>query len=442
MTGENDFIALGGLLFAAGMFALGVLSYRLNKKQAAQSSTPNQKQEGGSGNQQIHGQNVTINNPAPLPVTPITSTTQTADSNQGQAVAQNSGTLVMNQGATPNTVHIDDFKNAVKENVAAQTMIAELEKKLEEALQEETNVHTPKSEEALQALKEGNATLAQELFEDLKTDERKQAKEFAQTSVNLGRSYMVGLEFQKAFTAFEEAYHLDPKNWEMVNELEQIYGTLGKYTEAQRLLEDFLPELIKQKGEESPEVAEAYNNLGAECKEKGENNKALGYLEKALVIGLKTLDPDHPTIATSYNNLGATWKSKGKLDKAIDYLELALAIDLKPLDPDQSTIAIRLNNLGSAWYGKRDFDKAIDYFEQALAINLKNFEPDHPSIALLYNNLGLAWKDKRGFDKAIGYYEQAEKIWQKSLGSDHPNTKTVQRNLALAREAKQNQEGK
>ena len=442
MTGENDFIALGGLLFAAGMFALGVLSYRLNKKQAAQSSTPNQKQEGGSGNQQIHGQNVTINNPAPLPVTPITSTTQTADSNQGQAVAQNSGTLVMNQGATPNTVHIDDFKNAVKENVAAQTMIAELEKKLEEALKEETNVHTPKSEEALQALKEGNATLAQELFEDLKTDERKQAKEFAQTSVNLGRSYMVGLEFQKAFTAFEEAYHLDPKNWEMVNELEQIYGTLGKYTEAQRLLEDFLPELIKQKGEESPEVAEAYNNLGMSWQGKGNYGKAIEYLEKSLAIELQSIDLNYYKISIHYNNLGITWHGKGNLNKAIEYHDKALAIRLKIFSDKDPLTASSYNNLGGVWKERKKYDKAIGYYEQALIILKKSVRPDHPNIAVSLNNIGSAWHAKGDVDKAIDYLEQAEKIWQKTLGSDHPNTKMVQYHLAAAREEKENQESK
>ena len=44
---------------------------------------------------------------------------------------------------------------------------------------------------------------------------------------------------------------------------------------------------------------------------KGEYGKAIEYYEKALKSDLKTFGEDHPNVATSWNNLGVAWQAKG-----------------------------------------------------------------------------------------------------------------------------------
>jgi len=64
-------------------------------------------------------------------------------------------------------------------------------------------------------------------------------------------------------------------------------------------------------------------------KSLGEYQKAINYHEKALAIDLKVYGEQHPDVANRYNNLGLAWYSLGEYQKAIDYYEKAKAILLK-----------------------------------------------------------------------------------------------------------------
>ena len=360
-----------------------------------------QQQKGGEGNQIIQNQTNNYTPPANLP---------SNDPLLNEVVAQ-----VLNK-----VTKIEERPEV--ENLSAEAVgevVREQLKALIPALQEEAATD-PRGRMALEALEKGNAGLAQELFKELrkeeKVDEAKRDEEHAQTALNLGRSFLVELKFHDAQEAFEDAHRLNPSEWIIVNELEQIYHTLGQYSKTQKLLEDFLPQLIEQKGGESTEVATAYNNLGEAWREKGEYDKAITYYEKALAIDLKNFGEDHPDTAIDYNNLGAAWWKKGDQDEAISYYEKALAIDLKIFGESHPQIAFYYNNLGTAWRAKGEYDKAIEYHNKALVIRLDKLGEQHPLTAASYNNLGFAWESKGNFGEAISYYEKSLEILQKMLG--------------------------
>ena len=67
---------------------------------------------------------------------------------------------------------------------------------------------------------------------------------------------------------------------------------------------------------------------------KGEYDKALEYLQKALAIYLKQLGPDHPNVASTYNNMAFFYKARKDLPKAKEYFEKAYTIQIKKLGPN------------------------------------------------------------------------------------------------------------
>jgi tetratricopeptide (TPR) repeat protein len=76
-------------------------------------------------------------------------------------------------------------------------------------------------------------------------------------------------------------------------------------------------------GEEHPDIATYYSNLGIAYAGKGEYDKAISYYEKALAIGKKFLGEEHPDIATYYSNLGIAYAAKASMIKPFHTMKKA-----------------------------------------------------------------------------------------------------------------------
>ena len=86
--------------------------------------------------------------------------------------------------------------------------------------------------------------------------------------------------------------------------------------------------------------------------------KPLIYTEKALNIFTNTFGQNHPNVAIEYNNLGEAWKFKGEYDKAIDFYQKALNIFTNTFGQNHPNVAIEYNNLGEAWKFKGEYDQS------------------------------------------------------------------------------------
>ncbi len=128
----------------------------------------------------------------------------------------------------------------------------------------------------------------------------------AASAFELGSLKELQLEYYSAKKYYEQAVKLEPENTDYLNRYGQILDTLGKHKEA------------------------------------------IDYYEKALAIDLKGYGEQHPQVAILYNNLGSAWYSLGKYQKAIDYYEKALAILLKVFGeqhPDTQLVKSNLESL-------------------------------------------------------------------------------------------------
>ncbi len=135
-----------------------------------------------------------------------------------------------------------------------------------------------------------------------------------------------------------------------------------------------------------PHYPQAYVGLGNACLDKGDNDQAIAFCQRALALKSDYTD--------AHKNLGRALMEKGQMDQAMACFQRALA--LAPGDPDS------LNNLGNASAARRDFIQAEQFFCAAMAASA-----DH---VLAHWNLGvllLLWGD---YQNGLPLYE-----WRKKL---------------------------
>ena len=203
------------------------------------------------------------------------------------------------------------------------------------------------------------------------------------------------------------------------------------YDKAMEYYEKALAIRLHILGEDHPDVAACYGNIGLVLGKKGDHDKALEHHEKALAIYLQTFGEDYPYVATCYNNIGLVWDNKGIFNKALEHHEKALAIRLRTLGEDHPYVTDCYNNVGNVWAKKGNYNKALEYFEKALAIRLRVFGEDHQDVASCYNNIGLICYNKGDFNKAKKYLEKALAIHLRTLGEDHQDVAGCYNNLGL-----------
>ena len=87
-------------------------------------------------------------------------------------------------------------------------------------------------------------------------------------------------------------------------------------------------------GENHPNTAASYNNIGGVYAAQGNYAEALEYHEKSLAIRLKVFGETHPDIAASYYNIGVGFYRSGKKEEARKHLRKAVEIAKKTLGPD------------------------------------------------------------------------------------------------------------
>ena len=82
-------------------------------------------------------------------------------------------------------------------------------------------------------------------------------------------------------------------------------------------------------------------------KDRGDNQKALECHMKSLSIHLNTLGEDHPNAATSYNNIGNVYKVNNELEQALEYYTKSLSIRLNTPEKDHDDVTRVKENIAS-----------------------------------------------------------------------------------------------
>ena len=231
----------------------------------------------------------------------------------------------------------------------------------------------------------------------------------------------------------------------ILNNLGGIYYYLGKYSEAQKFLEEALG-IHRQIGNKAGE-AMSYTNLGGLYDSQSQYFRALEFHQQALEIHREL--GDRFGEATTLNNIGVVYNNSDDYEQALANHQQALDIFQEIDNPvgkgrslmnmglvyqkqgkysqalkfckqantifqeigDRAAQGMNFNNLGALHSNLGQYNSAQDKFQQALYINKEEIG-DRAWTAISFNNIGHAYLIQGQYDEAQDNFQQALAIFQ------------------------------
>ncbi len=217
----------------------------------------------------------------------------------------------------------------------------------------------------------------------------------------------------------------DLEQAEIIVALANLFQYIAEYGKASGLYEKVLGICERLLGENHPDTAASYYNLGNVYARQGEYGKAEGLYEQSLAIRERLLGEDHPDTAASYNNLAGVYVSQGEYWKAKRLCEKSLVIRERLLGENHPSTSISYNNLAYVYASQEKYEEAEELCAKSLAIRKRLVGGEHPSTAASYNNLAYIYARQGEFEIALAHYQKAYKIFLLRLGKNHPKIQKV-----------------
>ena len=217
----------------------------------------------------------------------------------------------------------------------------------------------------------------------------------------------------------------DPKvQAELYGNLGSIYQKLGKYDQADPLLQSALDERKKLFGADSAEAAESLIALGLLRSDQAHLDQAEQLTRQGLEIDQRHFPPDHPAIAKALIAYGKVLAQRGSYDQALKSLNEAVRIEsargVAPVD-----LAESLSALADAQYSAGHYPASDQLYRRVLEMHRELHGDRHPLVAGDLENLAAIQQD-------LGYYSESEKFDRQALeiteayyGKDHPKVAAI-----------------
>ena len=229
---------------------------------------------------------------------------------------------------------------------------------------------------------------------------------------NLGNIAFNAAEYPKAIAYFKEAEVITTaalgsdaiENNDAWKGLAATYNVLNidsaiYYT--QKSIRVVLPIL----GDDHPQMAELYANLGNFLGAKGDVQRATELLLKSERIFIQKYGPDFFSLWLVYS-LISNLQPSPKI--ALDYLNKSLYLIKKNRGEDAGELINVYNNMAENHAADEDYDLALKYILKAIAIaHLQYKGDDNPVFDVLYNNAGNYHIRKEGWGAALDYYQKS-----------------------------------
>ncbi|MFA6214951.1 MAG: tetratricopeptide repeat protein [Patescibacteria group bacterium] len=243
-------------------------------------------------------------------------------------------------------------------------------------------------------------------------------------------TYARNFDWRDNITLWQKTLLVRPDYGRVYNNLGFSYYLKKDY---QKALANFL-----QAEKLEPNLPLIYHNLGNTYDELGQSQEAIGSYLEAIKIDKENTFYNY---AETYNNLGTVYQKIGEYQKAEESYQKAITADESYFRAD--------SNLGFISLLAKDYSQAKEFFEKALAIN-SNFAPAWHGLAVTDFNLGQTQEAVDSYLKSIelgpdiidnyshlasiymqnGQTQKAVEILEKGA-ANNPQNAEIQTNLAI-----------
>jgi serine/threonine-protein kinase len=218
---------------------------------------------------------------------------------------------------------------------------------------------------------------------------------------------------------------------ELYQTLGTIYEQLGKFDQADTLLQSALERRKSLFGRDSAEVAENLVALGQLRSDQARYGEAEPRIRQGLGIGKRRLPPSHPSVGKAMYALGEVLVNEGKYDQGIQILDQAVSIQSAP-GGATADLAASLTELANAHFYSGQLDISNSLNQRVVVMDRKLYGERHPNVAEDLINLGAIQSEWGHYVETERYYRQALDIIQGFFGKDHPETADVMTLLGRA----------
>ena len=198
-------------------------------------------------------------------------------------------------------------------------------------------------------------------------------------------------------------------------ELAYTYVLSGQHQKAGSLYKEAMTALARKLGQDHPEMAVSWQQIGELQETLGEYDKAVSLYRKALEIMEKKRGPEHPALASILAKLAALCMELEMEPQAVPLYERLVRIQEKALRPNHPQLAISLTNLAESYRLQGRYGDAETCYGRIMAIHEITHGPEHPSVAAVLQELAKLATSQRKPEEAKRYQERAAAIFQKSV---------------------------
>ena len=217
----------------------------------------------------------------------------------------------------------------------------------------------------------------------------------------------------------------DPKvQAELYQTLGTIYDHLGKFEQADSLLNSALQRRRALFGPDSTEVAESLVALGQLRSDQAQYDEAEQVIRQGLEMSQRHLPPTHPRVGRAMYAIGEVLVNEGKYDQGIQALNEAVRIQSAP-GGVRADLAESLTELANAQFYAGHLDISNSLNLRVVAMDRQLYGERHPNVAEDLINLGAIQTEWGHYSETERYYRQALDIIQNFYGKDHPETASV-----------------
>lgn len=218
---------------------------------------------------------------------------------------------------------------------------------------------------------------------------------------------------------------------QMFDVIGQVYRRLGKYKQAQTLLERavFLRSTVD--GIDNSETAASLDHLGLLLTDMGEYEQAINTLRRSLKIRRKAFQDNLLDIARTQAVLAYALRRKGNYKQSEKIYKQSLAIQQEKLGAEDPLTIETKSNLGATLHNQGKYKEAEKVYREVLQQRRKVLGHSHPDVAMSINNLAALLMNMGNFSESQKLLNEALALRKKLFGDHHPKVALTMNNLAI-----------
>ena len=177
-------------------------------------------------------------------------------------------------------------------------------------------------------------------------------------------------------------------------------------------------------------MGEAHFQPGMLYKKRGDEEKAIEHLEKALELTKQCHGDKNMRVGTITDNLGMLYASREELAEAKKHYSIAYSVYEKTVGRDDLTTSDCAFRLGGVLEGLKS-NLALDFYKESLRVHRLNMTEDDERVGEILFCLGRVNGKKKDYQDAVKCFEEALDI-RKRLHGDSSDVASTYHHLGKA----------